>query len=107
MNKEEALAKLCQYSTCNYKEQIWAPEAKELLEYWTEVEKQIKQLQQENNQLKEQRQELRSWLEDWLKITEKQYDELKEPVRKTFLKVTIDTLNEVLSKLNELEGKNE
>lgn len=53
MNKEEALAKLCQYSTCNYKEQIWAPEAKELLEYWTGVEKQIKQLQQESNQLKD------------------------------------------------------
>ena len=53
MNKEEALAKLCQYSTCNYKEQIWAPEAKELLEYWSGVEKQIKQLQQENKELKE------------------------------------------------------
>lgn len=88
------------------------------------------ELQQENNQLKEQYcertdcvgrlgnskkverlentiKELRSWLEVWLKITEKQYDELNELVRKSFLKVTIDTLKEVLSKLNELEGKNE
>ena len=67
----------------------------------------LEQLKKENNQLKEQRQELRSWLEDWLKIIEKQYDKLKEPVRKVFLKVIIDTLKEVLSKLNELEGKNE
>ena len=72
-----------------------------------ELIKLLLSVQQENNQLKEQRQELRSWLEEWLKITEKQYDELNEPVRKSFLKVTIDTLKEVLSKLNELEGKNE
>lgn len=64
-------------------------------------------LRLEIEQLKEQRQELRNWLEEWLKIIEKQYDELKEPVRKSYLKVTIDTLNEVLSKLNELEGKND
>ena len=49
--------------------------------------------------------ELRSWLGEWLKITEKQYDELNEPVRKSFFKVTIDTLKEVLLKLNELEKK--
>lgn len=94
MNKEEALAKLCQYSTCNYKEQIWAPEAKELLEYWSGVEKQIKQLQQENNYLKAQRQELRSWLEEEIidsKAGSSQYY----------------WFGRVLSKLNELEGNNE
>ena len=64
-------------------------------------------LERENNRLKNQKKELRNWLEDWLKIIEKQYDKLKEPVRKGFLKVIIDTLKEVLSKLNELEGKNE
>ena len=92
--------------------------------------REIMRLERENNQLKEQHcertdcggrlgnskkverlentiKELRSWLEEWLKIIEKQYDELKEPVRKSYLKVTIDTLKEVLLKLNELEGKNE
>ena len=122
MNKEEALAKLCQYSTCNYKEQIWAPEAKELLEYWSGVEKQIKQLQQENNQLKEQRQELRSWLEDELKdcnnysrYIENKLQELKaRSTGKTYLaneimknEVAKKCFKDVLKKLNELEGKNE
>lgn len=48
----------------------------------------VKELQQENNQLKEQRQELRSWLE-------------KE--KSTFGSYRYQ---EVLNKLNELEGKN-
>ena len=51
------------------------------------------QLQQENNQLKEQRQELRSWLEETIPNT---MDTMK---RIAFI--------DVLSKLNELEGKNE
>ena len=63
---------------------------KELLNIIKDFEK----LQQENNQLKEQRQELRSWLEDEIinsKAASSQYY----------------WFGRVLSKLNELEGKNE
>ena len=49
----------------------------------------IKQLQQENNQLKEQRKELRSWLEEQEK---RAWDEVSS------------TFGYVLDKLNELEG---
>lgn len=85
MNKEEALAKLCQYSTCNYKEQIWAPEAKELLEYWSGVERQIKQLQQENKEL----------------------IEILKTIRHDINFVELCDGYLIEDKLNELEGKNE
>ena len=52
----------------------------------------VKELQQENNQLKEQRQELRSWLEE-------QCNQYGKYERWQF--------EETLDKLNELEGKNE
>ena len=57
----------------------------------------IKRLEKENNQLKEQKQELRSWLEEiipYLKV---------HGIRTTPDKV----LEDVLNKLNVLEGKNE
>lgn len=54
----------------------------------------IEKLQQENNQLKEQRQELRSWLEAMVKIYENEYKDVD----------TAEHYNSVLSKLNELEG---
>jgi septal ring factor EnvC (AmiA/AmiB activator) len=100
MNKEEIIERKLDVSRILFMSNVPVHRAKIIANF-------IEDLDQENNQLKEQRQELRSWLEEWLKITEKQYDELKEPVRKSFLKVTIDTLKEVLSKLNELEGKND
>lgn len=55
-------------------------------------------LQQENNQLKEQRQELRSWLEE----------EINKGGSSIDLAIRIHTFCKVLDKLNELEGgKNE
>lgn len=58
----------------------------------------IEQLEQENNQLKEQRQELRRWLEE----------ETKKGGSSIDLAIRIHTIQEVLNKLNELEGgKNE
>lgn len=60
----------------------------------------------EINELKNQQKEFIEYLEDWLKILEKQHNELNEPVRKGFLKVTIDTLKEILSKYKEIIGDN-
>lgn len=59
-------------------------------------------LQQENNQLKEQIQELRSWLESWIENEEYCYlaTTPKDRCRK-------DVYQDVLSKLNKLEGKND
>lgn len=51
-------------------------------------------LRKENNQLKEQRQELRSWLEE----------ETKKGGPSIDLSIRIHTIQEVLNKLNELEG---
>ena len=51
-----------------------------------------------------QQKEFIEYLEDWLKILEKQHNELNEPVRKGFLKVTIDTIKEILSKYKEIIG---
>lgn len=69
-------------------------------------------LYKENNQLKEQRQELRSWLEETIKDIEKFTSSLD-----TYHSFDYETIHElssrnngyknVLSKLNELEGKNE
>ena len=69
-------------------------------------------LQQENTQLKEQTQELRSWLEETIKDIEKFTSSLD-----TYHSFDYETIHElssrnngyknVLSKLNELEGKNE
>ena len=56
--------------------------------------KYIESLEQENNQLKEQRQELRSWLED----------EISKGGSSIDLAIRIHTIQEVL---NRLEGKNE
>ena len=53
-------------------------------------------LRQENNQLKEQKQELRIWLEE-------QYQEYKETSDERGIVLT----SYVIDKLNELEGKNE
>lgn len=50
----------------------------------------IKRLEKENNQLKQQRQELRSWLEEML-------DDEKDIF-------SVVRIKDVLSKLNELEG---
>ena len=52
----------------------------------------IEELQQENNQLKEQKKELRSWLEEML-------DNEKDIF-------SVVRVKDVLSKLNELEGVN-
>lgn len=58
----------------------------------------IKQLEQENIQLKEQRQELRSWLEK----------EIDEYGNSDAWLLEIGVIKNVLSKINELEdGKNE
>ena len=54
----------------------------------------IEKLQQENNQLKQQRQELRSWLEE----------ETKKGGSSIDLSIRIHTIQEVL---NRLEGNNE
>ena len=53
----------------------------------------IKRLEKENNQLKEQIQELRCWLEEML-------DDKKDIF-------SVVRIKDVLTKLNELEGKND
>lgn len=58
-----------------------------------ELLKKIDNLQQENNQLKEQRQELRSWLEEQINQRCSKYERC--------------ALDDCLKKINELEGKNE
>lgn len=63
-----------------------------------DFEVQYYSLLEENNQLKEQRQELRSWLEE----------ETKKGGSSIDLAIRINAIQEVLNKLNELEGsKNE
>ena len=57
----------------------------------------IKRLEQENNQLKEQRQELRSWLEEY---KENSYG------LGSYETGISDALGDVLNKLKELEGGN-
>ena len=79
-------------------------------------------LLEENNQLKEQKKELRSWLEDEIKICDgvistrtSDFQELGgRSVGKTFIqneilknKVALKSFELALNKLNELEGKNE
>ena len=73
-------------------------------------------LLEENNQLKEQRQELRNWLEDEITdIVPKgcginyncEYDSEENYISAMEERSRVITLKEVLSKLNELEGKNE
>ena len=66
--------------------------------YISMISNQCDKLREENNQLKEQRQELRSWLEEETKKSGSSID----------LSIRIHTIQEVLNKLNELEGgKNE
>lgn len=62
-----------------------------------EINKYIDKLEKENNQLKEQRQELRSWLEQLIEY----YDD------SDVWRIERQCMKDVLSKLNELEGKNE
>ena len=74
-------------------------------------------LRKENNQLKEQRQELRSWLEDKIHniVPEGcginyncEYDSEEDYVRAMEERSSLHTLKDTLDKLNELEGgKNE
>lgn len=54
---------------------------------------------------KNQQKEFISYLEDWQKAVKKQYEGLNEPVRKGFLKVIIDTIEEILSKFKEIIGE--
>lgn len=62
----------------------------------------IKQLEQENNQLKEQRQELRSWLEDKVFNLNSIFD------RDIYEEQMMLDFSNILIKLNELEeGKND
>lgn len=83
--------------------------------------KRIVELQQENTQLKEQRQELRSWLEDEINICDgvistrtSDFQELGgRSAGKTFIqneifknKVALKSFELALNKLNELENKN-
>lgn len=106
MNKEEALSKLCQYSMCNYKEQIWAPEAKELLDYWSGIDEKIKELQQENKQLKEEKEELKKWLEDEKYILAKSVSYIYEDSLGHSKFVNEDICNELIKvsdKIKELE----
>lgn len=56
------------------------------------------ELQQENNQLKEQKQELRSWLEKQV---------FNRGGSSVDIAIEIHSFSKVLDKLNELEGKNE
>ena len=77
----------------------------------------IKRLEKENNQLKQQRQELRSWLEDKIHniVPEGcginyncEYDSEEDYVRAMEERSSLHTLKDTLDKLNELEGgKNE
>ena len=73
-------------------------------------------LRKENNQLKEQRQELRNWLEEEIHniVPEGcginyncEYDSEEDYVRAMEERSRLNTLKDTLSKLNELEGKNE
>ena len=99
MNKEEALSKLCQYSMCNYKNQIWAPEAKELLDYWKGVEKQIKDLIKENQELKKQQKEFIEYLTSYIDLLSNKPDLIEE--------AEIDILEEILSKYKSIIGGKE
>ena len=96
----------------------------ELVNYTNKIQQENqslkKQLEEERNKVREysyqlsnfrceetyenQQKKFIEYLEDWLKILEKQHNELNEPVRKGFLKVIIDTIKEILSKYQEITG---
>ena len=57
--------------------------------------------------MENQQKEFIEYLEDWRKAVKKQYKELNEPVKKSFLKVTMDTIEEILSKYKKIIGGKE
>ena len=89
MNKEELIGKLQMV----YIGDINA--LNEMIGYYDGLKEVIEIVQKENNQLKEQKKELRSWLEE----------ETKEPISYNLLyDGKQKAYQEVISKLNELEG---
>lgn len=83
MNKEERI-----------QVQLNQEEIQEIIYCYEKDIEYIEQLEQENNQLKEQRKELRSWLEE----------EINKGGSSVDIAIKIHSFSEVLDKLNELEG---
>lgn len=70
-----------------------------LLFGYNECARLLNEKEQENQQLKEQKKELRSWLEEYKENASNSLDSYDCGIA--------DCLGDVLKKLNELEGKNE